>query len=44
MLLEMAIFFTVGLTEGAVHEEGKQHMRLRHPGGVPAWVGSEKTE
>ena len=26
------------------NEEGKQHMRLRHPGGVPAWVGSEKTE
>jgi hypothetical protein len=26
------------------NEEGKQHMRLRHPGGVPAWVSSEKTE
>lgn len=26
------------------NEEGKQHMRLRHPGGVPAWVGGEKTE
>jgi alpha-L-fucosidase len=25
-------------------EAGKQHMRLRHPGGLPAWVGSEKTE
>jgi hypothetical protein len=24
------------------NEEGKQHMRLRHPGGIPAWVGSEK--
>jgi hypothetical protein len=23
------------------NEEGKQHMRLRHPGGIPAWVGSE---
>jgi hypothetical protein len=21
--------------------DGKQHMRLRHPGGVPAWVGGE---
>jgi hypothetical protein len=26
------------------NEEGKQHMRLRHPDGIPAWVGSEKTE
>jgi hypothetical protein len=24
------------------NEEGKQYMRLRHPGGIPAWVGSEK--
>ena len=21
--------------------DGKQHMRLRHPGGIPAWVGGE---
>ncbi len=21
--------------------DGKQHMRLRHPGGTPAWVGGE---
>lgn len=26
------------------NEEGKQRMRLRHPDGIPAWVGSEKTE
>ena len=26
------------------NEEGSQHMRLRHPGGIPAWVGSEKAE
>ena len=26
------------------NEEGKQHMRLRHPDGIPAWVGSEKAE
>ena len=25
-------------------EQGKQHMRIRHPGGIPAWVGSEKTQ
>ena len=24
------------------NEEGTQHMRLRHPGGIPAWVGSER--
>jgi alpha-L-fucosidase len=26
------------------NEEGRQHMRLRHPDGIPTWVGSEKTE
>jgi alpha-L-fucosidase len=26
------------------NEEGKQRMRLRHPSGTPAWVGSEKAE
>jgi hypothetical protein len=26
------------------NEDGQQRMRLRHPGGIPAWVGSEKTE
>lgn len=26
------------------NDEGKQHMRLRHPGGIPAWVGSEKVQ
>jgi hypothetical protein len=26
------------------NEGGRQHMRLRHPGGIPAWVGSEKLE
>ena len=23
------------------NDDGKQHMRLRHPGGTPAWVGGE---
>jgi hypothetical protein len=26
------------------NEEGTQHMRLRHPSGIPAWVGSERIE
>jgi hypothetical protein len=32
------------VASGLINDEGKQHMRLRHPDGIPAWVGSEKAE
>ncbi|HEU4683059.1 MAG TPA: hypothetical protein VFS39_00975 [Nitrospira sp.] len=26
------------------NEDGRQRMRLRHPDGIPAWVGGERAE
>jgi DNA/RNA endonuclease YhcR with UshA esterase domain len=26
------------------NEDGRQHMRLRHPSGIPAWVGGEHVQ